>query len=185
MNRIVTGLAFVGAAVPAALGVRTVTAALHEPPPSAITETAPFRGPPWIAIEHPVNPYDQSTRDAFIVVHAYHHGDPTALPLVGTAEGIVSGQRRTVRLNFQRTSRTGVFAVRKQWPTEGIWTLVVAVNEGTENTAQALVDIGADGAVASVRVPTRQQGIHKIPAPVAMPEVDRALRARAAQLEQR
>jgi hypothetical protein len=37
-------------------------------------------GPPWISIEYPVNPYDSSTKDAFLVVHAFHHGNPMNFP---------------------------------------------------------------------------------------------------------
>ena len=64
-------------------------------------------GPPWISIEHPVNPYDATTRDAFLLVHAFHHGTPQNFPVTGTAEGMVDGQRRTVNLEFTRTSRSG------------------------------------------------------------------------------
>lgn len=138
----------------------------------------PF-GPPWIAIEYPVNPYDQTTRDAYLVVHAYHHGTPTAFPISGTAEGLVDGKRRSVSLEFSRTSRPGVFALKKQWSAAGTWTLVIAVMQAKEDQVQAIVNVGTDGRVASVRVPTKRQGEWLVPAPVAMTEVDKELRARA------
>jgi hypothetical protein len=139
------------------------------------------RGPPWISVEYPVNPHDPTTRGAFLVVNAYHHGTPTAFPVRGTAEGIVAGQRRTVSLEFTRTSRPGVYALRNQWRDEGTWTLVLAVvqGEGDGNTAQALVEIGADGTVASVKVPSRRSADGwTIPSPVAMADVERALQQR-------
>jgi len=54
--------------------------------PSAAPAPTAIAGPPWISIEYPVNPYDATTRDAFLVVHAFHHGVPTAFPVSGTAE---------------------------------------------------------------------------------------------------
>jgi len=147
--------------------------------------TRPLAGPPWISIEHPVNPYDETTRGAFLVVHAFHHGTPVAFPVSGTAEGIVDGQRRSLPLSFEKTSRTGAFALRKTWPTSGVWTLAIAVSQGSGDRAWAVVELGGDGEVATVRVPTKRQDGWVIPAPFAMSEVDASLRARALRLAER
>jgi hypothetical protein len=144
-------------------------------------------GPPWISVEYPANPYDSASRGAYLLVHAFHHGTPVSFPVSGTAEGLVAGARRTVSLEFKATSRPGVYALNKQWPNEGTWTLVLAVTqgEGEWNTAKAVVELAENGEVASVRVPTRQQGVHRIPAPVAMSDIEASLRARAARLASR
>jgi hypothetical protein len=146
--------------------------------PIAAPTPAPV-GPPWISIEYPVNPYDPATRDAFLVVHAFHHGSPMAFPVSGTAEGLVNGQRRSITLDFQNASRTGEFALRKQWPDQGIWTLVIGVAQGPEDRVTAVVDLASDGQVARVTVPTRRENGWVIPANVAMAEVDAGLRARS------
>jgi hypothetical protein len=130
-------------------------------------------GPPWISIEYPVNPHDQSMRGAFLLVHTFHHSTPIVYSVEGTAEGVVNGERRTITLEFTETSRTGVYGLRRQWPTEGVWTLVI------RGGATAVVELGADGAVASVRVPSRQERGWTVPTDVSMTEIDRALRARA------
>lgn len=116
--------------------------------------TAALAGPPWISIETPVNPYDASTKDAFLLVHAFHHGTAVAAPVTGTAEGIVNGERRTVTLQFTETSRPGAYALKKQWSDTGLWTLVITVHQHESDVAQALVDIGTDGEVTRVQVPT-------------------------------
>ena len=141
-------------------------------------------GPPWISIEHPANPYDAASRGAFLLVHAVHPGQNVAFPVSGTAEGLVKGERRTVSLEFRATSRPGVYALHKQWADEGVWTLVLAVTQGKEagNTAQAMVELNANGTLASVTVPTRRDGQWLIPTGVAMTDVDRGLRARASQV---
>jgi hypothetical protein len=144
-------------------------------------------GPPWISIEYPGNPYAQDSRDAYLYVHAFHHGTPTAFPVSGTAEGLVSGARRTISLEFKTTSRPGVYSLRKQWPNDGIWTLVVGVTqgEGEGNTASAIVELGADGKVASVVVPTTQRNGYLLPAAVSMAGVEAGLSDRAGRVATR
>ena len=144
-------------------------------------------GPPWISIETPANPYDTASRGAYLLVHAFHHGTPVAFPVSGTAEGIVKGERRTISLALKPTSRPGVYALHKQWSDDGVWTLVLSVTqgEGDGNTASAVVEIGANGQVASVDVPTVQRGQWRVPAPVSIANVEAGLRARAARLAAR
>ncbi|MGH7678064.1 MAG: hypothetical protein ACRENU_06325 [Gemmatimonadaceae bacterium] len=141
-------------------------------------------GPPWISIEYPANPYDSGSRDAYLLVHAFHHGTPVSFPVSGTAEGVVNGARRTISLEFKSTARPGVFALHKQWPSEGVWTLVLGVTqgEGEFNTAKAVVELGPNGRVLSVNVPTRMQGNYRVPAPVSMSDVESALIARAGRV---
>jgi len=144
-------------------------------------------GPPWISIEYPGNPYAQDVKDAFLYVHAFHHGTPMPNPVTGTAEGLVKGERRSVTLEFQKTERTGVYALAKQWPSDGMWTLVIGAKQGggENNTAYAVVELGATGQVASVTVPTTRRNNYLVPAAVAMTSIDAALRARAAQVATR
>ncbi len=142
-------------------------------------------GPPWISIELPVNPYDQSMRGAFLLVHSFHHGTPTGYIVTGTAEGIVNGERRSIKLAFSETSRDGVYALKRMWPTDGVWTLVIKANQGPDDAATAVVELGPEGEVASVRVPTTQRGQWTVPAPVSLGDIDAALKARAKQLVRR
>src|SRR5437870_8529590 len=152
---------------------------------SAFLAAPALAGPPWISIELPVNPYDQSTRGAFLLVHSFHHGTPTGYIVTGTAEGIVNGERRSIKLEFSETSRDGVYALKRMWPTDGVWTLVIEANQGPDDAATAVIELGAEGEVASIRVPVMQRGQWTVPAPVSLGEIDAALKARAAQLARR
>jgi hypothetical protein len=144
---------------------------------AALVSTA--AGPPWVSIEYPVNPLDRSMRGAFLLVHVFHHATPMVYPVEGTAEGIVNGERRTIKLDFTDTSRPGVYGLRRMWPTEGVWTLVI------KGGATAVVELGADGEIASVRVPNRQERGWTIPTEVSIADIDKALRARAGALASR
>ena len=174
MNQFTVGAAIVALLAP---GLGPTTSAAER------SSEAARKGPPWISIEHPVNPHDATTRDAFLVVHAYHHGTPTAFPVRGTAEGLVNGQRRTVSLEFGRTSRPGAYSLKKQWRDEGVWTLVISVVQGEGDAAQALVDLAADGTVAAVKVPSRKSADGwTIPAPRSLASIEADLRVRAAAI---
>lgn len=137
-------------------------------------------GPPWISIETPPNPYDAASRGAFLLVHTFHHGDVVASGVSGTAEGIVNGARKSVRLAFDTTSRRGTYALRKQWPTEGTWMLVINTG-GQSQGVTALVDLGAHGEAMNVRVPTRHERGWDLPQQVSARDIDAALEARTAR----
>ena len=155
----------------------------------ALLSTTAFAafGPPWISIETPANPYDAASRGAFLLVHAFHHGTPVSFPVSGRAEGIVKGERKTISLALRPTSRPGVYALHKQWTDDGVWTLVLSVTqgEGEGNTVSAVVDLGTNGQVASVDVPTVMRNNYRVPAPVSMAGVEAGLRARAERLATR
>ena len=155
----------------AALAVLTLTIAAAAPAPL---------GPPWISIEYPPSPYDASTRDAFLLVHTFHHGTPIVAPVTGKAEGIVGGERRSVALKFGGTSRTGVFALDKQWPSEGTWVLFITANQGPDDDVTAVVELAANGQVAAVRVPTERRGSWMIPSDVSAAERESIVKARLA-----
>jgi hypothetical protein len=137
-------------------------------------------GPPWISIEYPPSPYDATTREAFLLVHTFHHGTPIVAPVTGKAEGIVSGERRSVSLKFGGTSRTGVYALNKQWPSEGTWVLFITGSQGPNDDVTAVVELAANGQVASVRVPTERRGSWNVPSDVSASERESIVQARLA-----
>jgi hypothetical protein len=146
---------------------------------SAVASAAPaaIAGPPWISIEYPANPLDRSTRGAYLLVHAFHHGTPVDYPVSGTAEGLVKGERKTVALRFTSTSRPGVYALQKQWSDEGVWTLLITVTQERNDVAQAIVELGPQG-ITAVRVPTQREREGVFPRKVTASEVEQSLLAR-------
>ena len=148
----------------------------------AVLAMTPARvGPPWISIEYPPSPFDATTRDAFLLVHAFHHGTPMNFPVAGKAEGIVSGKRRSIELDFTRTSRQGVYALKKQWPADGNWVLAIDVTQEGGSKAGALVELSTAGDVVKVSVPTnRNREGWAIPRAITSAEIDAALRSRVA-----
>ena len=137
-------------------------------------------GPPWIAIEYPANPFDRASRDAFLTVRTYHHGDLMAKTVTGTAEGVVDGKRQSIPLDIRAGSQQGMYVVRWQKPATGRWVLVINSGYQGVTDATAVVEISATGTVASVSVPTRAISDGWIsPRPVAAAEIDALLQGRA------
>jgi hypothetical protein len=141
-------------------------------------------GPPWISIEYPANPLDPTTRGAFLLVHAFHHQIPMESTVTGTAEGLVGGERKSIALRFEKTGRTGVYALRKQWSDDGVWSLVISAAQDDGTPAQALVELGADGGISSVRVPTTRQREWTIPRRISAQEVEQSLQSRVTRTAQ-
>jgi hypothetical protein len=106
--------------------------------------------PPWISIETPVNPFDANVRGAVFLVHAQVRDHvPQLSDVTASAEGIVNGSRQTITVRLDATSQPGVFAVRKQWPSEGTWLVCVTLLKETS----AIVTLAPDGTVASTHIP--------------------------------
>lgn len=108
----------------------------------------PAAGPPWMSVEVPANPLDPTTRDAVMLVHVYHHEHPAGYAVRGTAEGIVDGSRRSVPLEFTRTSRPGVYALALQWDEAGDWVLTIGIEQ--QDRASMLVELGPNGGVIPI-----------------------------------
>ena len=137
------------------------------------SSTSMFGGP-WISIEAPGNPYDNTTHGAAFYVHTYRHIVPMDMTVTATAEGVVDGQRKSLPLAVAKGAQTGTYAVRNQWGGKGVWTVVVGATWSSMNM-QALVDIDADGEVGRVTVP--HTGM--TPRVASAAEIDRSLRDRA------
>ena len=157
------------AAMLATLGGATLMLSAARP------STAMFGGP-WISIETPPNPYDATMRGSLMVVHTFHHGTKVDMPLVGKAEGIVDGQRRSVALALTKSAQAGTHGVRNQWGDKGTWTVVLTATQAEPQASiQAVVDINADGSVGKVNVPATAGRTRLLSAA----EIDRSLRERA------
>lgn len=140
-------------------------------------------GPPWITVEYPPNPLDRETRDALLVVRTYHHAAILDGRVDARAEGAVAGERRSVALAVEETSRPGVYAVRGELPEEGAWVVVVEMR--TSDPAVALVAMEPDGTLTAVRVPHESRDGWAIPRAATAADIDAMLRTARALAQAR
>jgi len=122
-----------------------------------------FAGGQQIAAE--VSPDGRS-----VLVRTYRCGEPSSLALSGTAEGVVAGQRRSIPLKIGPATAAGVFAVERQWPSEGSWVLAFTVVGGTSTSG--LVELAPGPGLRIVS----QESTHEKPSARRIEEVLRASR---------
>jgi hypothetical protein len=132
------------------------------------TATPAVAGPPWLTLE-----FRPSTFAGFVMIRTFHHGTPQAVPLTGTAEGLVDGQRRSVPLAFSLAEEPNVYSVAANWGREGVWVLNIAA-AGDHIGAGAVVGIDRNGEPAFARFPRSAIGASRAATPR---EVDAMLRA--------
>jgi hypothetical protein len=143
--------------------------------------TSAQAGPPWISVEFPANPFDATTKDAFLTVRTYHHGLMQGKGVTATAEGLVNGRRESVALEVRAASAAGIYAVRWTRPSSGKWVIVIVSSTGGVHEATALVEVSAAGNVAGVTVPSRliENGRWIVPRPATAMEINALLEGRA------
>ncbi len=107
--------------------------------------TVAFAGGFFISVEAPASVSDPDLKDAVLVVRPYGCHVPTDAALTVTAEGLVNGKRQSLPVKIRPMS-TGVFAIDRQWPSEGTWVLAIT-GEYRGITSSALVKLGANGDV--------------------------------------
>jgi hypothetical protein len=107
-------------------------------------------------------------KDAVLTVQAEGCQDYSQASITGRAEGIVDGKRQSVAVDLTPTSKPGVYAVRKQWPAEGKWVLVLSGTAGDRHT-HTIVQLAPDGRVSKT--------VRLAMGPVSPADVDAALRS--------
>jgi hypothetical protein len=98
-----------------------------------------------ISVETPVQSNDAQLKDVVLIARTFGCFQPSDAKLSATAEGFVNGSRRSLPLEL-RSIGSGVFAIKKQWPSEGRWVLALT---GSYNRmiSSVLVELGPNGNV--------------------------------------
>jgi len=85
------------------------------------------------------NPEAQA-KNAVVVARITACHSPEKTVVKATAEGLVGGKRETIPLNVMSLSTPGTYAVSRQWPREGVWTIrLVATNPDYKDYATGMV----------------------------------------------
>jgi len=135
---------------------------------SLAAATPAVAGPPWLTLE-----FRPANFGGVVLVRTFHHGESQPMPLTGSAEGLVNGQRRTVALTFDRADQPNAYNIPNTWGTGGVWVLNIAV-AGDHIGAGAVVGIDRNGEPAFTRFPRTAVGASRAATPR---EVEALLRA--------
>lgn len=98
-----------------------------------------------LSIETPAGSADPRMKDVVLIARTYGCHQPADAKLSATAEGIVSGERKSLPLELHSIG-SGVYAIKQQWPSLGTWVLALT---GAYNgmTSSVLVELGPNGTV--------------------------------------
>ena len=124
-----------------------------------------------IQVASPVAAQSFHAKTSTFVFRTVGCAEPAKAEISVTAEGMMQNQRRSQRLQRIMSTSPGVYAVFREWPSEGVWILNIAARCGAEQ-AGALVAVGPKGL-------EREQS-RFFPQPASEGEIDRLLRQRAA-----
>jgi hypothetical protein len=116
---------------------------------SAAWMAAPaFAGALTLQLDDPKTNPEATAQNAIVVAHITACHSPEKTTVTATAEGLADGRRQSIPLQIVRLSQPGAFAVSRQWPREGAWTVkMIATNPDYRDYATAIViPIGKDGA---------------------------------------
>ena len=119
-------------------------------------------------IGNPVASQDGRSKMAAFVFRTEGCADAAKAQVDGTAEGLMTGTRRSVALKLVAMSPPGVYAVYPTWPSDGDW--VVSLHGTCAGaSAGALIPIGPGGFIRAAS--------KFFPRPPTAPEIDAALQA--------
>lgn len=98
-----------------------------------------------LSVETPDAAIGAQVKDAVLVVRTFGCHTPADAAITARAEGLINGKRQSVKLELV-PGGTGIYAIRKQWSSEGAWVVTVS---GAYNgmTSSLLVELGQNGAV--------------------------------------
>lgn len=96
------------------------------------------------SIGSPVAAQDFHAKMAAFVFRTQGCAEPAKAEIRGTAEGLINGARRSVALKIIPMSKTGVYAIYREWPAEGEWVVNLKGTCG-DASAGAIVPVGPKG----------------------------------------
>lgn len=132
-----------------------------------------------LSVETPSGAATGQLKDAVLLVRTFGCHTPADARVSATAEGVVNGERRSLPLEVAYDS-TGVYALKRQWPSEGSWVLAIT-GEYSSFTSTLIVDLGPNGNVhPGTRLePGSRKGTHALvmPRKATTAEIDSALKA--------
>lgn len=115
-------------------------------------------------------PDSKETQGAVLIVRTFGCQVPDDAEMVATAEGIVRGERRSIKLELAHRG-AGVYAIRRQWPQEGVW--VLAINGAYRGmTNSALLTLGPNG---QIQAKNKGLEVRYSPRRLAARDIDSAL----------
>jgi hypothetical protein len=106
---------------------------------AAILAAPLFAGALTLQVDDPRSNPEAIAKNAVVAAHIMACRSPEKTTVTAVAEGFVNGQRQTIPLKVVNLSQPGAFAITRQWPRQGTWTVkMTATNPDYPNYANSL-----------------------------------------------
>jgi hypothetical protein len=93
-----------------------------------------------LEVGNPASNPEAVKNGAVLVVRTTACHSPGETSVVGTAEGMVNGMRKSIPLRVIALSAPGTFAIAREWPEQGTWAIkLVATNPEYKDYATGVV----------------------------------------------
>lgn len=97
--------------------------------------TSVFAGGFAVILGNPQANAEARALNAAVTAKAVGCGQPEKASVTAHAVGIVDGRRQIIPLKVSPLKEKGMFAVTRQWPDQGRWTIEFVAEEGGRTTA--------------------------------------------------
>ncbi len=99
-----------------------------------------FSGALLLQVADPETSPEAQAKHAVVMARMTACHSPEKTIVSATAEGVVGGQRKTLPLKVIKLSTPGMFAVAREWPSEGVWAVrMVATNPDYKDYATGVI----------------------------------------------
>jgi hypothetical protein len=99
-----------------------------------------FAGALALEVGNPAANAEAQAKHAVVLVRTTACHSPEKTEITATAEGLVSGVRRSIPLKVIALSTPGTFVVTREWPSDGTWAVkIVARNPEYKNYATGVL----------------------------------------------
>jgi hypothetical protein len=105
---------------------------------------AAYAGGFFVLLGSPEASPEARAHNAYVTVKMAGCHEPEKAAITGQAIGIVAGRRQTIDLKLTPLAEPGMYAVPRQWPSEGRWVLQFAAHDHDRVTS-AVVLAGPQG----------------------------------------
>jgi hypothetical protein len=138
------------------------------------TATTLTAGGFYLSLEKPASADTPQTKDAVLLVRPHGCHQPEDALISATAEGFVKGHRETIKLQLHPASK-GVYAIKQQWPTEGVW-LVAVRGSYLGAHRSALLELAPNGKVEIEKVAVKDPHVKILLRELTATDIDARLR---------
>lgn len=142
------------------------------------TTAAVFAGGFYLSVTVPdAESDDPRVKEAVLLVRPIGCHEPSAAKLSVRAEGLVDGQRKSLAVRLTPLGDEEGYAVRRQWPAEGVWVLTLT-GEYRGHTSSVLADLAPNGTLQTGKN-GKGLAVRVVPHRLSTAEIETAVREAA------